>query len=122
VTGVEFLEVIDKLEAEWPGVSGPQGPWSEEAVRGLAEQTRPYTLASVLFAVARLRSKIGSKFRPDPADILRLVIDERLGEPDPQFNALPDPAERIDAVPWRQACMVLEGEYRPLADVSKGAA
>jgi hypothetical protein len=46
------------------------------------------------------------------------VIDERLGERDPKLGALPDPAERIDAVPWRQACMVLEGSYRPLAETA----
>ena len=103
MTGVEFLEVVRKLEAEWPGLTGPSGPWSDEAVKSLAEQTRPYTLASVLYAVARTRAKIGSKFRPDPADILRLVIDERLGEPDPSVRALPGPGERIAAVPRGEA-------------------
>ena len=112
MTGVEFLEVVRKLEAEWPGVIGS---WSEEALKSLAEQTRPYTLASVQYAVSRTRVKIGSKFRPDPADVLRLVIDERLGERDGTVQALP--GERIDAVPWREACIVLEGEYRPLADL-----
>jgi len=100
VTGVEFLEVVRKLEAEWPGVIGS---WSEEALKSLAEQTRPYTLASVQYAVSRVRSKIGSKFRPDPADILRLVIDERLGELDPSVRALPGPGERIAAVPRGEA-------------------
>jgi len=100
VTGVEFVEVVRKLEAEWPGVIGS---WSEEALDSLAEQTRPYTLASVQYAVSRTRVKIGSKFRPDPADILRLVIDERLGEPDGPVRALPGPGERIAAVPRREA-------------------